>query len=291
MQKIINRSVGSGITFIVFFIFLHITTYSLLISRKTAGGEKNYKIKNYESQMSLNKKQNFIDLPSEEESAELDLLDWKYLLVNYDHPITQEFIDSINFADIVSYGRNFQVDKRIATNLKQMIDDAKAEGINLMICSAFRTIAFQSMLFNDQINQYIGKGFSLEAAKKEAASWVAVPATSEHHTGLAIDIVSPKYQDLDNGFCKTDAYAWLIKNCDKYGFILRYPKEKKDITHVNFEPWHFRFVGKETASNIKKSGLCLEEYLEKYGYKPKEQTAVGENTNSLKHKEGSLPLS
>ena len=105
-------------------------------------------------------------------------------------------------------------------------------------------------------------GYSDTQAYNNAKEWVAIPGTSEHHTGLALDIVTPTYQVLDYGFDTTEAFKWLYENCSKYGFILRYPKDKSDITKITYEPWHYRYVGVETAKYIMENNMCLEEYIE-----------------------------
>ena len=91
---------------------------------------------------------------------------------------------------------------------------------------------------------------------------MAIPGTSEHHTGLAADIITVDYQVLDEGFAETAAYQWLKENCTQYGFIMRYPKEKQDITGIIYEPWHYRYVGKNVAEKITANDWCLEEYIE-----------------------------
>ena len=112
---------------------------------------------------------------------------------------------------------------------------------------------------------WLGYGYSQEEAEKEAARWVALPGTSEHNTGLALDIVYPGYYedygDLNEGFEETAAFDWLINNCTDYGFVLRYPKDKQDITGITYEPWHYRYVGVENAKAMEAAGQCLEEYL------------------------------
>ena len=196
-------------------------------------------------------------------AEQINLSSWQYILVNYDHPVTQEFIDNLKLVNTPEgYGPQLKVDERIYSQLEQMLSAAKAEGVELYICSAFRSVECQTKLFNAQVDEQLNRGLSKEQAIEEAASWVAKPGCSEHHTGLALDIVAPSHQTLDDDFETTDAFAWLYKNSPKYGFILRYPKNKKDITHVNYEPWHFRFVG-DKAQEITDSGLCLEEYFSK----------------------------
>lgn len=117
-------------------------------------------------------------------------------------------------------------------------------------------------MFENKIKDFIGQGYTRKEAKKKAGTVVALPGTSEHEIGLAVDIVDVKYQLLEENQEKTETQKWLMKNCWKYGFILRYPKDKQKITGVIYEPWHYRFVGKENAKMIMKNNLCLEEYLE-----------------------------
>jgi D-alanyl-D-alanine carboxypeptidase len=95
-----------------------------------------------------------------------------------------------------------------------------------------------------------------------------MPGYSEHHTGLAVDIVTPSYQVLNAGFAQTDAAVWMAQNAHRYGFIIRYPADKVDVTGIGYEPWHVRYVGIANAKAIFEQGLCLEEYLEKTGPQP-----------------------
>jgi len=120
---------------------------------------------------------------------------------------------------------------------------------------------FQQQIFNQEVSKYMGQNYSQEEAKKKAAQWIAIPGTSEHQTGLALDIVSSSYQLLNKEQENTPEQKWLIENSYKYGFILRYPSDKTNITGIEYEPWHYRYVGKETAKEITERGICLEEYL------------------------------
>lgn len=143
--------------------------------------------------------------------------------------------------------------------LSEMISDAKKDGINLWISSGYRDLQLQTKLFNRQVEkEKSSKIISKEEAEKLAASVVARPGTSEHNTGLAVD-----FNDVRDDFYKTKEYKWLMDNAHKYGFIERYQKKWKDLTGVIYEPWHFRYVGKEHAPKIKESGICLEEYAAK----------------------------
>ena len=182
--------------------------------------------------------------------------DWKLILVNSENPLPSNF--EINTANI----GNRAMDERIVDIVNQMIKDAKADGIDLLICSSYRSVDRQTTLFKEQIQSFKNQGYSDDDARTEAAKWVAIPGTSEHHTGLALDIVTPTYQVLDFGYEETDAFKWLYSHCTEYGFILRYPKDKTDITKIVYEPWHYRYVGVEAAKYIHENNLCLEEYVQ-----------------------------
>lgn len=120
----------------------------------------------------------------------------------------------------------------------------------------------QITLYNRQVSQWLNRGYSQAEAEAKAATVVARPGTSEHHVGLAADVLGSGYASLEESFENTPAFAWLKAHCAEYGFILRYPKEKEDITGVIYEPWHYRYVGVEAATEIMRRGITLEEYLE-----------------------------
>ena len=157
-----------------------------------------------------------------------------------------------------------QCDERIVEELLSMMQDAGDAGVNLAICSPYRDLQRQEVLFNRKIKSYMNKGLSYMEAYKISSQTVTVPGASEHQIGLAIDIVSDTYTTLNAGFADTDAGIWLEQHCAEYGFILRYPEGKEFITGIEYEPWHFRYVGKEAAELIMKEEICLEEFWEKY---------------------------
>lgn len=156
----------------------------------------------------------------------------------------------------------YKVASECASALKKMLKDCKKAGHSAVIVSAYRTHQYQSDLFQRRIDRFVNQGYDKETARIEAAKRVAVPGTSEHELGLAVDITDSSYQNLNSEQEKTDAQKWLIAHCWEYGFILRYPNEKTDVTGIIYEPWHYRYVGKELALEIRDSGLCLEEYLD-----------------------------
>lgn len=149
-----------------------------------------------------------------------------------------------------------QVDTRIIAELKQMLQAAENDGVKLWLSSGYRSISKQNELYQRTVTEYHQRGLSAIEAEACAATIVARPGSSEHHLGLAID-----FNGVLNSFKGTKEYLWLIKNAAEYGFILRYPEGKHEITGVIFEPWHFRYVGKYHAKIIMEMGVTLEEYL------------------------------
>ncbi len=149
-----------------------------------------------------------------------------------------------------------------ADELSQMLNDCRSAGHNPFIRSSYRTTADQEMLFQNKINRLVKAGYSQDEARTKAATVVAFPGTSEHQMGLALDIVDNTYRNLDEGQANTATQQWLMENSWKYGFILRYPTDKGAITGIIYEPWHYRYVGKELAAELHELNLCLEEYVD-----------------------------
>lgn len=183
---------------------------------------------------------------------------WNLLLVNPWNPLPEDF--SVELVTLASCG--LKVDERIRADLNEMFFACQDAGLRPLICSAYRTQAVQTRLYNNKISRLRAAGYSRETAEEEAGRWVAVPGTSEHQTGLALDIVSSSYQGLTRRQAGTAEQKWLMEHCWEYGFILRYPEDKCEITGIGYEPWHYRYVGKEAALAMRDSGQCLEEYLE-----------------------------
>ncbi len=154
------------------------------------------------------------------------------------------------------------VDERCYPDLQKMIDDCRSAGLSPVICSSYRTQEKQEALFNNKVNSLLAQGLPLTEARTEAGKAVAVPGTSEHQLGLAVDIVDLSNQNLDKSQEDTAVQKWLMENSWKYGFILRYPNDKSDITGIIYEPWHYRYVGMDAAKEINELGICLEEYLQ-----------------------------
>ena len=180
------------------------------------------------------------------------------LLVNPWTPLPEDFVPG----ELVPVQNDQAVDARAYPDLQDMLGDMSQAGLSPLICSSYRSQERQQELYDNKVQRVMAEGVSLEAAQAEAARWVARPGTSEHQTGLAVDIVSLSNQMLDETQESTPEFQWLAENAWKYGFILRYPSDKSEKTGIAYEPWHFRFVGKEAAEEMHDLGLCLEEYLE-----------------------------
>ncbi|MBR5597476.1 MAG: M15 family metallopeptidase [Lachnospiraceae bacterium] len=191
------------------------------------------------------------------EGYEFSKEDWNLLLVNKQHPIPEN-----HTVELGTIAGSMKCDARILPELFAMLQAAKNDGIYLSVCSPYRDLSRQEMLFNRKIRLYMGYGYSYMDAYIKASEYVMVPGSSEHQIGLALDIISNNYTSLDEGFEKTDAGKWLKEHCDEYGFILRYPKGKEHITGIGYEPWHFRYVGKAAATIIMDNEITLEEFVE-----------------------------
>lgn len=192
-----------------------------------------------------------------DEKLVYDKNDWNLLLVNKQHPIPEDYTFTLG-----KITGNMQCDERIIPELLAMLQAAKADGVNLVICSPYRDLNRQEVLFNRKIDAYMSKGMSYMEAYKTASQAVTVPGASEHQIGLALDIVCDSYYSLNAGFGETTAGKWLAQHSCEYGFILRYPLGKEYITSIEYEPWHFRYVGKEAATEITEKGITLEEFIE-----------------------------
>ena len=194
---------------------------------------------------------------SQSNLSTLDKNDWKLILINKQHPIPDDY--SFTLGTIKG---DMKCDERVLNDLLAMLQGAKDDGVNLIICSPYRDYSRQEMLFNRKIKLYIEKGLSYMEAYKVSSMTVTVPGASEHQIGLAVDIVCDHYTSLNAGFGDTDAGIWLAENACDYGFILRYPLGKEEITGIEYEPWHFRYVGQTAATIITEQEITLEELVE-----------------------------
>ena len=182
---------------------------------------------------------------------------WETRLVNPWNPLPEGFTPPS--LGVTRDGYYF--DSRAVNAVDELIAGGAEAGYALALVSAYRTQEYQSQLFENKVSQYLAEGYSREDSERHAATVVARPGHSEHNLGLAVDITSASHTALDGAFGNTAEALWLRENCAEYGFILRYPEDKTDITGIIYEPWHFRYVGKSTAQYIMSNDLTLEEYL------------------------------
>ena len=193
--------------------------------------------------------------------------DWQLVLVNPWNKLPEDFR-----VELKKLSNDLRVDARIYDDLSAMLSDCRKAGLSPLVCSAYRSQETQTRLYRNKISRLRAAGYTAEKAVQEAGHWVAVPGTSEHQTGLAVDLVAASYQILDQKQEQTAEQKWLMEHCWEYGFILRYPTDKSEITGIGYEPWHYRYVGKTAAAAIHDSGLCLEEYLQQLEAEPEQAT-------------------
>ena len=268
------RSRGKFITFLFFifivslfsFFFIHIRKknsediYNLSTNKEFKGADTNTAEND-----SKNIEENSVTSSTEKGASKKDdnyyktrkFFDWNkscsrdLILLNDYNPIPKGV-----YPDLKDYGK-FKVSSGILDCLDRMIKAAGNDGIKLWVSSCYRSLDYQKWLYQKKIDFFVNKGYEKKEAEKKASTIVAIPGTSEHNLGIAVD-----FNDDKSDFYLTDAYKWLMDNSDKYGFILRYSKDKQKITSRIYEPWHFRYVGESHAKKIKKLGVCLEEYID-----------------------------
>ena len=177
---------------------------------------------------------------------------WQLMVVNSNYRVPDDYE-----LEFVTLSCGEKVEKRIYPDLQDMFDAALDDGVDLVVRSGYRSEEEQKALMINKISEFRRAGLSRSEAREKALRWVAMPGTSEHQLGFAVDI------NAENGTADEKAYSWLSEYAHEYGFILRYPNSKSHITGISYEPWHFRYVGKNHAKRIYEQGLCLEEYVEK----------------------------
>ena len=201
----------------------------------------------------------------EEYEKYMDVNDEKYLiLVNKEFTIDGSFKPE-NLVKVKDARKDIELSETAEKALEAMFIEMRKAGFdNVFVTSAYRSYTYQyGLFFNTYIPMEMNSGLSFEQAKKKVLTYSAYPGTSEHHTGLSVDLMTNSMSELDESFADDPVYPWLLENAWKFGFILRYPKDKVDITGYSFEPWHYRFVGRYHAYKIHEQGICLEEYLQK----------------------------
>ncbi len=194
---------------------------------------------------------------SQSDNIKLESNDY-LMLINKNSGINENYIPpdlvipNVEFRVADDMCREMRADA--ANALENMFNDAKEIGINLIAISGYRSYDYQEIVYDSSV---------ATEGQDYTDNYVAIPGTSEHQTGLVMDLLSDEYLSLDEGFENTRAFQWIMENMSNYGFILRYPRGKEDITGYDYEPWHLRYVGVDVAKEIMSKGITLEEYLER----------------------------
>lgn len=178
---------------------------------------------------------------------------WNLILVNEDYHVPQNYAVKLTKLD-----NGERVDTRIYPALQDMFDAAKEEGLHMIVREGYRTQEDQQKLMDEKVEEYQDKVRVKFVARWYAEKWVAVPGASEHQLGIAVDINADGIHSSGS-----EVYIWLEEHAHEYGFIQRYPEDKTEITGINYEPWHYRFVGEDVAKEMYEKDICLEEYIDK----------------------------
>ena len=190
----------------------------------------------------------------------VDLAGWELQLISYDHPLGEDFVPP----RLTDVGDGQTMDSRVATYALNLISAAKAAGYSVYVCSGYRDYETQSFIYWRHINDYMARGMTREEADAETLLAVNYPGCSEHQSGLCVDILETRDQPMEPYIGGSGLMLWLEQHCAEQGFVIRYPDGKTDITGIEYEPWHLRYVGREAAAYMMEHGLCLEEFLGLY---------------------------
>lgn len=190
------------------------------------------------------------NLTLQREQKEID--DWRLVLANYENLLPEDF-----YVEVSNIDKTRQFDSRAIGDLNNMMNDMKKSGItNIWIQSAYRSVERQKELYDNSVQKYLKQGKTKEEAERLTDEYINKPGSSDHNLGLAVD-----FNYVDNKFEKLEGFKWLKRNAENYGFVLRYPKDKEDVTQIAYESWHWRYVGIEHAKKMNKLNMCLEEYI------------------------------
>lgn len=181
---------------------------------------------------------------------------WCLILTNAEYPVPEDYEVELEAIP----GTEQSVDKRIYEPLMTMIGDMKAQGLSPIVCSGYRTLDKQEKLFNRKVLSFVKAGHTKEESYNLARQTISIPGSGEHCLGLAVDFYTRRYHKLERAFEDTPESKWLVEHAQDYGFVMRYGENKTDITGIQYEPWHYRYVGVEAAKYMKDNELSLEEF-------------------------------
>lgn len=183
--------------------------------------------------------------------------DWNLRVANSENVLPANFtVETGLITPAYARDKGMSFDARAVDDLNAMLAAANEDGVNLLVISCFRTLTKQTNLYNAEVQKWLNQGYSEADAKAKAGTIVAVPGTSDHNLGLAVDLNS-----VEQSFENTRQFTWLQEHAEEYGFVMRYPKHKQDITKIIYEPWHYRYVGVPAAKEMNERDMCLEEYV------------------------------
>ena len=192
----------------------------------------------------------------------MDVNSWELRLIREEKPLGEDFVPE----SLTEIENGQKVDSRIAEPLKDLFGAARAAGYSVYFCSGYRDYATQHLIyFDNHVNIYMAQGMTEAEANAKAKLAVNYPGASEHQSGLCADVLESPDQDMEPYIGGSGLMLWLEEHCAKYGFVIRYPADKTDVTGVEYEPWHLRYVGTTAAEYIMEHHMCLEEFLAMYG--------------------------
>lgn len=196
-----------------------------------------------------------------DELPDVSVADWNLILVN-----NSKLIDPSLKLPLTTLPNGYMIDERIKEDYDKWLEKASEAGFEMVLVSSYRSVDLQQKNYDASIQRYLDQNYTQEEAVSLTEDYIAIPRGSEHHTGLAVDIVDSEWLKTGKGlipeYDTQDSQKWLLENMEKYGFILRFPRWKEEETGIEYESWHFRYVGVENANYIKKYNLSLEEYIE-----------------------------
>lgn len=259
-RKLNKKKVVATVAIFLLLIILMVKVLKRDETIETSSNDDNAKISTA-NQTTENQVQQ--DEPEQPEpKTKKEITDWRLTLANSENILPEDFeVEVANIDD------TRQFDARAIEYLTQMMNDMRKDGIsNIWVQSAYRSVERQKELYNNSVQKYLKQGKTQEEAEKLTDEYINKPGASDHNLGLAVD-----FNYVDNKFEDLDGFKWLQENAENYGFILRYPKDKEDITKISYESWHWRYVGEEHAQKMNELNMCLEEYIEYLQYEDSEE--------------------
>ena len=235
------------------FMLVIIVVICIVLIVKKANNKKTIETSTNQPIETTNQKNDKQEENEQTQQPEKEITDWRLRLANYENLLPENFTVKVENID-----KTRQFDARAIGELNDMMNQMKKDGItNIWVQSAYRSVARQKELYDASVKKYLQEGKTQEEAETLTNEYINKPGSSDHNLGLAVD-----FNKVDNGFEKLDGFKWLQKNAENYGFILRYPKDKEDITKISYESWHWRYVGVENAKKMNELNMCLEEYIQ-----------------------------